>query len=231
MKTAKLITGVAGRAAGTTATIVHGGERTYLLEDAAGQFTASRAAVETVEDRPFAETGASPARIEEPVERREVPEPVEEVARHMYDTYCEAVGGKAFNGDDLPKSDEFFEDPSKQKQANAWRAVAGEFLDEGEDEPDAPEEKGSFAKVIDKETTPATDEPAKDADIHFDASDKGSTFADPKATVPAATDEPVQAVKTTDKATPVKKVEKDDSKIDTPPVKSKSSGGNDHSGR
>lgn len=48
----------------------------------------------------------------------------EQVARTMYDAYCDAVGGKAFNGDNLPKSDEFFEDESKQKQANAWRVAA-----------------------------------------------------------------------------------------------------------
>lgn len=49
---------------------------------------------------------------------------VEKIARQLYDTYCEAVGGKAFNGDLLPKSDEFFADDSKQVQANAWRAAA-----------------------------------------------------------------------------------------------------------
>jgi hypothetical protein len=42
----------------------------------------------------------------------------------MYDDYCEAVGRKAFNGDNLPKSDEFFTDETKQKQANAWRVAA-----------------------------------------------------------------------------------------------------------
>lgn len=49
----------------------------------------------------------------------------ESLARGMYDEYCDAVGGKAFNGDDLPKSDEFFTDETKQKQANAWRKTAG----------------------------------------------------------------------------------------------------------
>lgn len=48
----------------------------------------------------------------------------EELAKSMYDTYCISVGGKAFNGDELPKSDEFFNDPAKVKQADAWRSVA-----------------------------------------------------------------------------------------------------------
>lgn len=48
----------------------------------------------------------------------------EETAKRMYTKYCEAVGGKAFNGDDLPKADEFFSDSTKEKQANAWREVA-----------------------------------------------------------------------------------------------------------
>lgn len=48
----------------------------------------------------------------------------EELARKMYDTYCEAVGGIAFNGDKLPDSKEFFNDLTKIKQADAWRAVA-----------------------------------------------------------------------------------------------------------
>lgn len=52
------------------------------------------------------------------MEKREI------LARLMYDDYCRAVGGKAFNGDPLPKSEEFFGDLSKVKQANAWRVVA-----------------------------------------------------------------------------------------------------------
>ena len=46
------------------------------------------------------------------------------LAKQMYDAYCEAVGGVAFNGDPLPKSDEFFSDETKLKQVNAWRAAA-----------------------------------------------------------------------------------------------------------
>ena len=48
----------------------------------------------------------------------------EALAHKMYDDYSEAVGGKAFNGDQLPKSEEFFADITKQKQANAWRVAA-----------------------------------------------------------------------------------------------------------
>lgn len=48
----------------------------------------------------------------------------EELAYLLYDEYCAAVGGKAFNGDKLPSSNEFFTDESKMKQANAWREVA-----------------------------------------------------------------------------------------------------------
>lgn len=48
----------------------------------------------------------------------------EKIARAMYDAYCSAVGGKAWNGQPLPKSDEFFIDPNKKTQADGWRASA-----------------------------------------------------------------------------------------------------------
>lgn len=48
----------------------------------------------------------------------------EQLAGHLYQTYCEAVGGKAFNGDPLPSWEEFSTDEKKQPQANGWRAVA-----------------------------------------------------------------------------------------------------------
>lgn len=51
------------------------------------------------------------------------------VAEQMYDAYCEAVGGKAFNGDDLPKSGEFFNDPSKEKQSNSWKIAADKAIE------------------------------------------------------------------------------------------------------
>ena len=48
---------------------------------------------------------------------------MEQLAHTLYDEYCNAVGGKAFNGDPLPKASEFFVDTTKQKQADAWRKV------------------------------------------------------------------------------------------------------------
>lgn len=48
----------------------------------------------------------------------------ERTAGVMYAAYCEAVGGKAFNGDPLPAWQEFRADPSKQKQSFAWVAAA-----------------------------------------------------------------------------------------------------------
>ncbi len=46
------------------------------------------------------------------------------LAAELYDTYCVAVGGKAFNGDKLPLWSEFSTDPNKTLQADAWRVVA-----------------------------------------------------------------------------------------------------------
>lgn len=45
-------------------------------------------------------------------------------ARTMYNAYRAAVGGKDQNGQPLPKSGEFFTDPSKKKHADEWRAIA-----------------------------------------------------------------------------------------------------------
>lgn len=47
----------------------------------------------------------------------------------LYETYCEAVGGVAFNGDPLPKWEEFSRDASKTKQSDAWIAVAKKALE------------------------------------------------------------------------------------------------------
>lgn len=46
------------------------------------------------------------------------------VAKVLYTTYCEAVGGVAFNGDPLPNWEEFAADPDKTKQSGAWLATA-----------------------------------------------------------------------------------------------------------
>lgn len=51
-------------------------------------------------------------------------EMIEKLAGEMYDAYCDAVGGLAFNGYPLPAWSEFGSDPSKQKQANGWRVAA-----------------------------------------------------------------------------------------------------------
>ncbi len=48
------------------------------------------------------------------------------LAKKMYTKYCEAVGGKAYNGDLLPTAEDFFNDPSKKLQADAWRETAKE---------------------------------------------------------------------------------------------------------
>lgn len=42
----------------------------------------------------------------------------------LYDKYIAAVGGTAFDGKPLPPGKEFMKDPTKQKQADAWREVA-----------------------------------------------------------------------------------------------------------
>ena len=47
-------------------------------------------------------------------------------AGELYTTYCEAVGGKAFNGDPLPSWEQFQTDPTKEKQVKAWLAVAAD---------------------------------------------------------------------------------------------------------
>ncbi len=49
---------------------------------------------------------------------------VTDKAIELYDVYTAAVGGKAWDGRPLPSGTEFMHDPAKQKQANAWRAVA-----------------------------------------------------------------------------------------------------------
>lgn len=48
----------------------------------------------------------------------------EHIAGRLYEIYCKAVGGVAFNGDPLPDWDTFRADPSKKKQSDAWVAVA-----------------------------------------------------------------------------------------------------------
>ena len=49
---------------------------------------------------------------------------VEELAAELYEAYSAAVGGVAFNGEPLPDWEEFCAEHRKQKQEDAWRAVA-----------------------------------------------------------------------------------------------------------
>lgn len=51
------------------------------------------------------------------------------LAEAMYTEYCEAVGGKSYDGKPLPTAKEFFDDDSKAKQAMAWVKAAGKAID------------------------------------------------------------------------------------------------------
>lgn len=58
-----------------------------------------------------------------------LPDPrVERLACLIYTSYCEGVGGKAYDGQTLPTWEEFSRDATKTKQANAWRKAAGDTL-------------------------------------------------------------------------------------------------------
>lgn len=46
------------------------------------------------------------------------------LAKELYHTYCESVGGVAFNGEKLPNWEEFSLDPNKATQAAGWMNVA-----------------------------------------------------------------------------------------------------------
>lgn len=48
----------------------------------------------------------------------------EKISHVLYEHYCTSVGGQAFNGDTLPSASVFFSDPTKEKQASAWRSTA-----------------------------------------------------------------------------------------------------------
>lgn len=54
---------------------------------------------------------------------------IERIAGNLYEEYCKQVGGKAFNGDPLPGWEAFRADPAKQKQSDAWVAVAHKAFD------------------------------------------------------------------------------------------------------
>lgn len=59
----------------------------------------------------------------------EVPIDAETLAEVLYEEYCKAVGGTAFNGDPLPDWDTFYADPNKVKQANAWIVTAAKAIE------------------------------------------------------------------------------------------------------
>jgi hypothetical protein len=61
----------------------------------------------------------------------------EQLAGQMYDAYCAAVGGLAFNGCKLPSWKEFAADPNKVKQADGWRTAAQAAIDEIANDPGA----------------------------------------------------------------------------------------------
>ncbi len=54
----------------------------------------------------------------------------EQLAGRLYTVYSKAVGGIAYNGDPLPDWPQFFADPHKKKQVDAWLAVAQAVMDE-----------------------------------------------------------------------------------------------------
>lgn len=50
------------------------------------------------------------------------------IAEQLYEEYCKAVGGLAFNGDPLPDWETFYLDGNKQKQVLAWLAVSDKVI-------------------------------------------------------------------------------------------------------
>lgn len=51
------------------------------------------------------------------------------IACLLYTTYCNAVGGKAYDGKPLPSWHAFVADPTKTKQADGWHEVAAMAFD------------------------------------------------------------------------------------------------------
>lgn len=125
---AKLTEDYQGREAGHEVEIVSTGVSNSYAEDAAGQFYVPNEILTTSEPLP---EGGEPAPEPEPevlVPRDEVDDSVENEARQFYADYTELVGGVAYDGKPLPPADEFFEDPKKQKQANAYRGAMGRLF-------------------------------------------------------------------------------------------------------
>lgn len=72
---------------------------------------------------------------------------IDQKAIELYDIYTAAVGGKAWNGDPLPCGKDFMSDPTKQKQADGWRAVAAHVCEE--DGATTPAEPHTYRIAID----------------------------------------------------------------------------------
>ncbi len=68
------------------------------------------------------------------------PPDLEGMVALVYETYCEGVGGIAYNGDKLPDWETFAKDPAKEKQANAWRAAVAAAWKPAATEPPQPAE-------------------------------------------------------------------------------------------
>ncbi len=49
---------------------------------------------------------------------------IEKMAGELYTIYCQAMGGKAFNGDPLPNWEKFRADEKKKVQSDAWMTCA-----------------------------------------------------------------------------------------------------------
>ena len=87
-------------------------------------------AEQQVKDALFKATVAATRRLVEdpqpavPAEYDVLAAPEWKLAGDLYETYCTAVGGVAFNGDKLPSWHDFSGDFSKTKQATAWMTVA-----------------------------------------------------------------------------------------------------------
>jgi hypothetical protein len=127
---AKLLENLMGKTSGTVFEVTRKGTHMSTIRDSGGETDVPTDALEFLpedEEKPEVENFGEDPFASEPeplVERLAVDEDTEAEARAMYDDYTAAVGGKAFNGNALPPASEFFEDPAKQKQANAWRTVA-----------------------------------------------------------------------------------------------------------
>ncbi len=89
---------------------------------------------------------------------------INQKAIELYDIYTAAVGGKAFNGAPLPCGKDFMSDPTKQKQADGWRAVAAHVLGAA-----APAEQRTYRIVIDIGHANGTGTITNGADEHEEA--------------------------------------------------------------